>query len=112
MTSGLGPMNVDLGSLADFGEIGVLAQEAIARMDGIHVGDFGGADDGGNIQIAARALGRSDADGLVGEPRMQAVAVGFRIHGDGADAQILQAQMTRMAISPRLAIRIFWNIGI
>jgi hypothetical protein len=68
---------------------GVLAQETVAGMDGVHVGDFGRADDGGDVQVAARALGRADADGLVGEAHVGAVTVGFRIDGHGADAQLL-----------------------
>jgi hypothetical protein len=70
-------------------EVGVLAQKAVAGMDGVDVRDFRGADDGGNVQIAARALGRPDANGFVGEAHVQAVAVGFRINGDGADSQVL-----------------------
>ena len=56
-------------------------------MHGIHVGDFGGADDGGDIQVAARAFGRADADGLIGETHVQTVAIGFGIDGDGLDAE-------------------------
>ena len=57
MTSGGGPMNLMLQVSADFGEIGVLAEQAVAGMDGVHVGDFRGADDGGNIEVAARSCG-------------------------------------------------------
>ena len=35
-----------------FGEIGVLRQKAVARMDGLRIGDFSGADDGRDVQIA------------------------------------------------------------
>ena len=58
-------------------------------MDGVDVGDLGGADDGGDVQVAARALGRSDADGLVGETDVGAVAVGFGIDRHGLDSQFL-----------------------
>src|SRR5262249_35036683 len=67
----------------------VLAQESIAGMDGVDIRDLGRADDGGDVQIAARALGGPDANGLVGETRMQAVTVGFRIDRDSADAEFL-----------------------
>ena len=89
ITSGGGPDELDAGDLAHFGEIGVLAQEAVAGVDGVHVGDLGGADDRRDVQIAQRALGRTDADGLVGEAHVQAVAVGLRVDGDGPDAQVL-----------------------
>ncbi len=82
-------MKVRPGGLAYFGEVGVLGKETVAGMNGFGVGDFGGADHRWNVQIAARALGRADADGFVRKTRVEAVAVGFGIHGDGADAQIL-----------------------
>ena len=74
---------------ADFGEPGVLAQEAVAGMDGIHMRDLGGADDGGNIQITARAFGRTDADGLIRKTHRKAVAIGFGIDRDRRDAKVL-----------------------
>ena len=83
------PDELDAGGFANLGEAGVLAQEAVARMDGVHVGDFRGADDGGDVQVAAGALGRADADGLVGETHVRAVTVGFRIDGDRLDSQFL-----------------------
>ena len=89
ITSGLGPMNLMPRCLADFREIGVLAQESVARMNRVHVRDFRRADDGGNIQIAARAFGRSDADSFVGKTHVQAVAVGFGIDRHGLDAEFL-----------------------
>ena len=48
---GLGADEANAGSLADFGEIGVLAEETVAWMNGFYIGDFGGADDGRDIQI-------------------------------------------------------------
>ncbi len=89
ITSGRGPMNLMPEASQTSREAGVLAQEAVAGVDGIDVGDFGGADDGGHVQIAARALGRADADGLVGEAHVGAVAVGLGIDGDGLDSQFL-----------------------
>ena len=40
-----GPDERDVRGLADLGEVGVFGEEAVAGMDGVHVGDFGGADD-------------------------------------------------------------------
>ena len=85
----LGSDEGQAGGLAHFGEVGVLGKETVAGMNGFGVGDFGRADHRRNIQIAARALGRADADGFVGKTRVQAVAVGFRVHRHRADAQIL-----------------------
>src|SRR5262249_45070750 len=68
---------------------GILAEEAVSGMDGVHVGDFGGADDRGRIQITASALGGSDADRLVGEADMRAVTVGLRVDRDRLNPQFL-----------------------
>jgi hypothetical protein len=57
-------------------------------MNRVDVGNLGGADHRWNIQVAARTLGRPDADGLVGKTHVQAVAIRFRINGDGLDAQV------------------------
>ncbi len=74
---------------ADLGEIGVFGEEAVAGMDGVHVGDFGGADHVRNVQIAFRAARRADAHGLVGKAHVQGVAIGFGVDGHGANAQFL-----------------------
>ena len=89
ITSGPGTDELDAGRLADFGEVRVLAQEAVARMDRVDVGDLGRADDRRNVQVAAGALGRSDADRLVGEAHVRGVAVGLGIDGDGLNPQFL-----------------------
>ena len=76
-------------SLADFGEIRIFGEKAVAGMDRVDIGDFRRADHVGNVQIAFRAARRPDADGFVREAHMQRVAVGFGIDGDGGDAQFL-----------------------
>ena len=43
---------LDLAVAADLGEVGVLRQEAVAGMDGLDVGDLGGADDARDVQVA------------------------------------------------------------
>ena len=80
---------LDFGRLAHFGEIGVLAQETVARMNGIDVGDLGRADHRRNVEIAARALCGTNANGFIGESHVQAVAIGLRVNGHGFDAKIL-----------------------
>ena len=78
-----------IAGLADFGEVGVFRKQAVAGMDGIHVGNFGGADHSRNIQIALRKRRRADADGFVGETHVQRIAVGFAVNRNRADAQFL-----------------------
>src|SRR5262249_476569 len=75
--------------LAAFREIGIVAQEAVAGMNGVDIGDFGGADHAGDVEIAASALGGTDTHGFVGESGVQAVPVGLGINSHGLDAQFL-----------------------
>ena len=88
MTFGIGTDEADVARLADFGEVGALGQEAVAGMDRVGAGDFGGADDRRHVQIAVGAARRADADVLVGKAHVQRVLVGFRIHRDGLDAEL------------------------
>ena len=73
---------LDLAVAADLGEVGVLRQEAVAGMDGLDVGDLGGADDARDVQVALGGRGRPDADGLVGQVEVGGAAVGLAVDGD------------------------------
>ena len=84
----LGTDERDAARLANFGKAGVFAQESVAGMDGGRVGDLGRTDDRWDVQVAAGALGRADADGLIGETGVQRVAVRFRINRNRRDAEI------------------------
>jgi len=44
----------------------VLGQKPIARMDGLHIGQLGGANEIGDVEIAAGGNARTDANGPVG----------------------------------------------
>ena len=68
------------------GKIGVFGQKAVAGVNGIGAGYFGGGNDGGNMQITLRRRRGADAHRFIGELHMQAVAVGFGMHGNGGDA--------------------------
>ena len=61
------PDELDLATAANLGEMGVLGQKAVARMNRLHVADFGGADDPVDLQVAVGGLGRTDAIRLVGQ---------------------------------------------
>ncbi|KAF5292952.1 hypothetical protein FQR65_LT20181 [Abscondita terminalis] len=69
------------------GEIGVLAQKAIAGVDGFGIGHFSGRDDGRHVEVAQRGRCRADAHGLVGQLDVLGVAVGLGIHHHGLDAE-------------------------
>ncbi len=57
-------------------------------MNGIGAGDFRRAQDIGNIAIAEGRVGRTHADLFVGGTDVQAGGVGFRMDGDGLDAEL------------------------
>ncbi len=78
---------LDIRGAADFGEVGVLAQQAVAGVDGVHVSDFRGGDDGGHTEIAVRGTRRADADGFIGKADVERVTVGLAVNSDRADAE-------------------------
>ena len=66
------PDKGDVRGLADFGEIGILGKKSVAGMDGVHIGNFRGADHLRNVQVALAAARRPDANGLIGKAHVQA----------------------------------------
>ena len=69
-------------------ELGVLGQEAVARMDGLGAGLLAGGDDLVHDQVGLFRGGRADADGFVGQVDVQGVLVGLGIDGNGLDAHL------------------------
>src|SRR5260370_14104179 len=57
-------------------------------MNGLPVADLGGADEGGDVEIAVDRRRRADADGLVGEIQVGRAAIGLAEDGDDLDAQV------------------------
>jgi hypothetical protein len=57
----------------------------------IGAGDFRGADDRRDVQIAVGAARGTDADVLVGKPHVQRVFVGLGIDGDRLHAELAAA---------------------
>ena len=80
-------MQIVLGE--DFGEAGVLGQEAVAGMHGVGAGDLAGREQRRDVEIAVLRRRRADADALVGEAHMHGVGVGGGMHRDGGDAELL-----------------------
>jgi hypothetical protein len=58
-------------------------------MDGVRIGDLGGADDGGNVQIAFIARRRADANSFIRKTDMQGMLIGLGIYGNRGYAQFL-----------------------
>ena len=66
----------------------IFAQESIARMNGIGIGNLSRADHRRNIKIAERTLSRTNANCFIREPDMEAMPVGLRIDCYGFDSKI------------------------
>ncbi|MCY1297429.1 hypothetical protein D9M70_468680 [compost metagenome] len=79
----------EAGFLHLFGEVGVLGEEAVARVDRGSAGQFGGADDRRDAQVGLGGRSRADADGLVGQGQVHQLTVGRGVHRHRLDAQLL-----------------------
>ena len=69
------------------GELGILGEEAVARVNRIGTGHFGGGDQIRDPEIGEPPRRRPDADIVVGKPHVQRFSVGLAVHGDGPDAE-------------------------
>ena len=80
----------DPGPLAGPGELGVLGEEAVARVDRVDVLRLGQRDDRLDVQIAAdRLAGLADLVRLVGLEPVHREPVFVRVDRHGADAQLV-----------------------
>ncbi|MCY1524665.1 hypothetical protein D9M68_596090 [compost metagenome] len=70
------------------GEIGVLGQEAVARVDGLGIRDFGSRNDGRHVQVAFTRRRGPDAHGFIGQAHVLGFAVSLGVHDHGLDAQL------------------------
>ena len=82
------PDEGEVGSPARLGEVRVLRQEAVPRVDGFGVGDFGGGDDARDVEVRLGAVRRADAERLVGVADVEALGVGLAVYGDGFNAHL------------------------
>ena len=79
---------LDMAGFADLGKVGALGQEPVPGMNRVGAGDLGRAQHRRHVEITVGAARRPDAHVLVGEPDVQRVLVGLRIHRDRLDAQL------------------------
>jgi hypothetical protein len=86
---GSGADEGDAGGFDLPGKLRVLAQEAVAGVDGVGAGVFGGFDDLFHDQVGLVGGGGAEEDGLVGEADVGGVAVSFGVDGDGFYAHAL-----------------------
>ena len=89
-TSALGPDERDARRGARRGQVGVLRQEAVSRIDGVGAGLLGDADDLVDRQIRPDRMARlPDLIRLVGLQPVQGVAILVRIDRDRRDAHLV-----------------------
>ena len=77
----------DAGRFHRFGELRVLAQEPVARMDGLRAAAPGDLQDRVAAQVAVLRPRPADRPGLVGQTHVLRAGIGFGEHRHGADAQ-------------------------
>ena len=86
---GLRPDEDDVVRLDDLGELRILAEEAVARVDRVRARDLGGRDDVGDVEIALGRGRRTDADRLVREPDVHGVGIRGRMDRDRLDPHLM-----------------------
>jgi hypothetical protein len=79
---GLRPDEGEAGPCHRLGEVGILGQEAVTRMDRPGIGRLGRKKDRRRVEIGPRRRRRADADCRVGTPDVWRLAIGFRVGGD------------------------------
>ena len=107
---GLGADPGDVVALDDLGEAGVLAEEAVAGVDRVGVGDFRRGDDRGDVEIAVLGGGPMQ---IASSASRTCIASASAVEWTATVLMPIswQARWMRSAISPRLAIRILSNRG-
>ena len=77
--------------LDDFGELRILAQEAITGVNRIGMGNFGCSDDRGDVEIAVGRRRRTDADSVIGQPHVHRIGIGGGVHRDRLDPHLMRS---------------------
>ena len=75
--------------LAQSGNMGVVGQEAVAGVNGLGTGQYGGADNLVFIQIAVGGFRAADAVALVRQRHVKGVFVGFGVDRNRGHAHFL-----------------------
>lgn len=86
-SGGAGADETDFATFANFGEVGVFGEESVARMDGVDVSNFGGADEAVDSEIAFERGRLADANGFVGHLGVHGVSIRLGIDGNGANVE-------------------------
>ena len=75
----------EAGFFDHFGEIGVLGEKAVTRVDGHCTGYLGGGDDGRDVEVGFSTGRSADTDGFVGQQHMFELPVGGGVNGHCLD---------------------------
>src|SRR5207248_11469757 len=75
----------DASRLTGRGEVGILGEEAVTRVDGFDAVAARGVHDMVDIQVAGCGRGWSDVRSFIGYAEMERGAVGIRVDGHGAN---------------------------
>ena len=75
---------------AGLDEGGILGQESVARVHGLTACRRRRRDDRRDTEVALTRRGRPDADGVVGEARMERAGISGRVDGDRFDPELVQ----------------------
>ena len=89
IAAGGGPIQVSPASMHGLGEVGVLGEEAVARVHRVGAGLLGDRDDLGDVEVGVGRRRAAQRVRLVGEPDEQRVAVGLGVDRDAADPGVL-----------------------
>ena len=71
----------------NFGEVGVLTEETVARMDSFGTGRRNGGNDLADVEVGVRNSARAECNRLPGGIDMQRVAIGVCVDGDRRNAE-------------------------
>ena len=82
-----GPMKTKPGLGAGLGELFVLAQEAVAGVDGLCAGGLGGFNDFFPAQVAVLGRAATNVNGFVAGGDVLGVGIGIGVHRHGLDGQ-------------------------
>ena len=63
---------LNVGRATNLGKVGIFAQQAVTRMDRVHIRDLRSGDHGRHIEVAIRRARRPNADGFIGKAHVQA----------------------------------------
>ena len=88
MASGGGPIQTSPASMTGLGEVAVLREEAVARMNGVGAGLLREGDDLLDVEVGV-GRGGAPSEWASSASRRTGVAVGIGVHGDAADPRVL-----------------------